>query len=90
MKIYVGNLPYAVDDDRLRAIFGAFGEPVSAAVVVDRSNGRSKGYGFVEMPHRNEAVIAIKNLNGKEILGRALRVNEARNGTRPEDADDED
>mgnify|MGYP001768333662 CR=1 FL=1 len=77
MKIYVGNLPYAVDDDRLRAIFGAFGEPVSAAVVVDRTNGRSKGYGFVEMSD-DDARKAILGLNRTQLDGRTIWVNEAR------------
>ena len=77
MKIYVGNLPYAVDDDRLRAIFGAFGEAVSAAVVVDRGNGRSKGYGFVEMSD-DDARKAILGLNRTQLDGRTIWVNEAR------------
>ncbi len=77
MKIYVGNLPYAVDDDRLRAIFGAFGEAVSAAVVVDRANGRSKGYGFVEMSD-DDARKAILGLNRTQLDGRTIWVNEAR------------
>ncbi len=77
MKIYVGNLPYAVDDDRLRAIFGAFGEAVSAAVVVDRGNGRSKGYGFVEMSD-DDARKAILGLNRSQLDGRTIWVNEAR------------
>ena len=80
MKIYVGNLPYAVDDDRLRAIFGAFGEPVSAAVVVDRGNGRSKGYGFVEMSD-DAARKAILGLNRTQLDGRTIWVNEARTKT---------
>jgi RNA recognition motif-containing protein len=77
MKIYVGNLPYTVDDDRLRVVFGAFGEPASAAVVVDRANGRSKGYGFVEMSD-DDARKAILGLNRTQLDGRTIWVNEAR------------
>lgn len=77
MKIYVGNLPYAVDDDRLREIFGAFGAPEAAAIVVDRANGRSKGYGFVEMSD-DDARKAILALNRTQLDGRTIWVNEAR------------
>jgi len=77
MKLYVGNLPYAVDDDRLREIFGAFGTPLSASVVLDRASGRSKGYGFVEMPDE-DARRAIEALNRSQLDGRTIWVNEAR------------
>ena len=77
MKLYVGNLPYAVDDVRLRTLFGAFGAPMSATVVVDRASGRSKGYGFVEMTDE-EARKAIAALNRSELDGRTIWVNEAR------------
>lgn len=77
MKLYVGNLPYAVDDDRLREIFGAFGKPLSASVVLDRASGRSKGYGFVEMPDE-DARSAIEALNRSQLDGRTIWVNEAR------------
>ncbi len=77
MKIYVGNLPYAVDEARLREIFSAFGSPASASVVVDRASGRSKGYGFVEMPD-DEARKAILALNRSQLDGRTIWVNEAR------------
>jgi len=77
MKLYVGNLPYAVDDDRLREIFGAFGTPLSASVVLDRASGRSKGYGFVEMPDE-DARRAIDALNRSQLDGRTIWVNEAR------------
>jgi RNA recognition motif-containing protein len=77
MKLYVGNLPYAVDDDRLREIFGAFGTPLSATVVLDRASGRSKGYGFVEMSEE-DARRAIEALNRSQLDGRTIWVNEAR------------
>ncbi len=77
MKLYVGNLPYSVDDDRLREIFGAFGTPLSASVVLDRASGRSKGYGFVEMPDE-DARRAIDALNRSQLDGRTIWVNEAR------------
>lgn len=76
MKIYVGNLPYEVDAPRLGEIFGAFGETASTTVVVDRTTGRSKGYGFVEMAD-DDARKAIQALDGKDLGGRLLRVNEA-------------
>ncbi len=77
MKLYVGNLPYAVDDRRLRELFGAFGAPLSATVVIDRAMGRSKGYGFVEMADE-EARKAIAALNQSLLDGRTIWVNEAR------------
>jgi RNA recognition motif-containing protein len=77
MKLYVGNLPYAVDDGRLRELFGAFGAPLSATVVIDRAMGRSKGYGFVEMADE-EARKAIAALNQSLLDGRTIWVNEAR------------
>lgn len=77
MKVYVGNLPYAVDEARLREIFAAFGSPASASIVVDRSSGRSKGYGFVEMPD-DDARKAILALNRSQLDGRTIWVNEAR------------
>ena len=78
MNIYVGNLPYAVDRDELRDIFAAYGEVAAARVVSDRETGRSKGFGFVEMPNDEEAKKAIEALNGSEIGGRKAVVNEAR------------
>ena len=78
MNIYVGNLPYAVDRDELREIFTAYGEVAAARVVSDRESGRSKGFGFVEMPNDEEAKKAIEALNGNEIGGRKAVVNEAR------------
>lgn len=83
VEIYVGNLSYDMNDAQLRKEFERFGVVKSARVITHRTNGKSKGYGFVEMPHRKEAVIAIKALDNSEILGRRLRVNEARANTRP-------
>lgn len=77
MKLYVGNLPYAVDDSRIRELFGAYGAPLSAIVVTDRATGRSKGYGFVEMSDE-DALKAIAALNRSELDGRTIWVNEAR------------
>ena len=75
-KIYVGNLSFDTDEASLRAAFAAFGEVHSAAVVTDRETGRSRGFGFVEMDD-DAAANAIRGLDGRELDGRALRVNEA-------------
>ncbi|MBR1871324.1 MAG: RNA-binding protein [Kiritimatiellae bacterium] len=84
MDIYVGNLAYATNDDGLRAAFGAFGEVTSARVVTDRMTGRSKGFGFVEMPNPDEANAAIAALNGQPLDGRPVRVNESQPKPREE------
>ncbi|MEC8561844.1 MAG: RNA-binding protein [Pseudomonadota bacterium] len=78
MNIYVGNLPFSVRDNELSELFSEYGEVKSANVIMDRSSGLSKGYGFVEMDDKNSAEEAIQYLNGKEVKGRELRVNEAR------------
>ena len=78
MNIYVGNLSYNVKDEDLRGIFGEFGEVSSARVMTDRFSGQPRGFGFVEMPAKGDAINAIQGLNGREIDGRALTVNEAR------------
>jgi RNA recognition motif-containing protein len=78
MNIYVGNLSYGMSEDELRDAFGAFGDVSSAKILVDRETGRSRGFGFVEMPNQSEAETAIAQLNGKDVGGRALRINEAR------------
>ena len=78
MNIYVGNLPYRVTDAELRQLFEAFGEVSSASVIADKFTGQSKGFGFVEMPNREQAMAAIEQNNNKDIDGRKLRVNEAR------------
>ncbi len=77
-KLYVGNLAYAVSDSDLQQMFEAHGTVQSAQVIMDRDTGRSKGFGFVEMGTDQEAQAAIQALNGKEVDGRALTVNEAR------------
>ncbi|WP_294508681.1 RNA-binding protein [uncultured Victivallis sp.] len=78
MNIYVGNLPYSIDRDELRATFAAFGEVSTARIVTDRETNRSKGFGFVEMPNDAEARQAIEALNGQDLGGRKAVVNEAR------------
>ncbi|HUF09637.1 MAG TPA: RNA-binding protein [Rhodothermales bacterium] len=78
MNIYVGNLSYNVDDRELQRLFEEHGTVSSAKVIIDRDSGRSKGFGFVEMPDGSEARDAISALNQREIDGRSLRVNEAR------------
>jgi RNA recognition motif-containing protein len=77
-KLYVGNLSYGVTDSALEQLFAAHGTVQSAQVIMDRDTGRSKGFGFVEMGSDQEAQAAIAALNGKEVEGRALTVNEAR------------
>ena len=78
MNIYVGNLSHETTEDDLRQAFEAFGQVESASVVKDRFSGESRGFGFVEMPSRTEAQAAIEEMNGKDLQGRALNVNEAR------------
>jgi len=77
-KIYVGNLSYGISDSDLQQMFEAHGTVQSAQVIMDRDTGRSKGFGFVEMGSDQEAQAAIAALNGKEMDGRTLTVNEAR------------
>ena len=78
MKIFVGNLSYNVTEDDLRQAFEDFGQVSSATVIMDEQSGRSKGFGFVEMPIQAEAQSAIEVLNGKALKGRTFTVNEAR------------
>lgn len=78
MNIYVGNLSYGMSEDELREAFSAHGEVSSVKILMDRETGRSRGFGFVEMPNQSEGETAISQLNGKEVAGRTLRVNEAR------------
>ena len=77
-KLYVGNLPYSVQDSDLQQSFGQFGSVSSAKVMMDRETGRSKGFGFVEMGSDAEAQAAISGMNGQPLGGRAIVVNEAR------------
>ena len=78
MKIYVGNLNYDTNDETLMTLFKEFGEVESAKVITDKYSGRSRGFGFVEMPESGDAQKAIEALNGREVDGRSLKVNEAR------------
>lgn len=78
LKIYVGNLSFSTTEDALRALFEEHGEVQSASVVMDRETGRPRGFGFVEMTDSGQAQAAITALNGKELDGRQLTVNEAR------------
>jgi hypothetical protein len=78
MNIYVGNLTFAITEDELRQAFEAFGKVDTATIIKDKYSGQSKGFGFVEMPSGDEARAAIEGLNGKELKGRNLNVNEAR------------
>ena len=78
MNIYVGNLSYDVSEEDLRLAFESFGKVETATIIKDKYSGESKGFGFVEMPSRDEAQSAIDGLNGKELKGRTLSVNEAR------------
>ena len=77
-KIYVGNLPWSATDASLRDAFAAFGDVQSASVVTDRETGRSRGFGFIEMEDGADADKAIRELDGRDLDGRAMRVNEAR------------
>lgn len=78
MNIYVGNLSFDCLDDDLRTAFGAHGTVDSARVISDKYTGKSRGFGFVEMPNDSEAQAAIAALNGTELKGREIKVNEAR------------
>ena len=78
MNIYVGNLSYGMSEDELREAFAAYGDVSSVKILTDRETGRSRGFGFVEMPNQSEGEAAVAQLNGKEVGGRTLRVNEAR------------
>lgn len=82
MKIYVGNLSYQVTEDELRDVFAAHGQVDSATIIKDKFSGQSKGFGFVEMANKEEAEAAISTLNGTDLQGRRINVNEAR--PRPE------
>ncbi|ROR32513.1 RNA recognition motif domain-containing protein [Inmirania thermothiophila] len=78
MNIYVGNLPYSATEDELRAAFEQYGQVDSVNIIIDRETNRSRGFAFVEMPVSSEARAAIDALNGTDMGGRSLRVNEAR------------
>jgi RNA recognition motif-containing protein len=78
MNIYVGNLAYDATDETIKQAFESFGEVTSARVIKDKYTGQSRGFGFVEMSVQSQAQTAIKSLNGKELLGKQMSVNEAR------------
>ncbi len=80
-KLYVGNLPYSVDEGQLNEIFSEEGSILSAKLIVDRDSGRSKGFGFVEFESVEDAERAIENLNGSEVSGRTITVNIAKEKT---------
>ena len=82
VEIYVGNLSYDMTETQMRKEFERYGAVKSARIIANRFNHKSKGFGFVEMPNRPEAEAAIKALHDKDILGRKLRVNEAKNKSR--------
>lgn len=77
-KVYVGNLPFNVSNDQLKEIFSQYGEISEATVISDKYSGRSKGFGFVTFANDADADKAISEMNGKEVEGRALKVNEAK------------
>jgi RNA recognition motif-containing protein len=77
-NLYVGNLSYRMTEDQLRQTFEEFGQVTSCTIIKDKMTGQSKGFGFLEMPDQSEAEAAINGLNGREIQGRKLNVNEAR------------
>jgi len=78
MKIYVGNMPYSVTEEDLKQAFEAFGQVESVTIIKDKMSGQSKGFGFVEMGSADQAQAAISGMNGKDLKGRKLNVNEAR------------
>ena len=78
MNIFVGNLVFSVTEQALRQLFESYGAVDTVNIITDRDTGRSKGFGFVEMPESQAAKAAIQGLNGKELEGRALTVNEAK------------
>ena len=78
MNIYVGNLPWEITEEDLRKAFEEFGQVASATIIKDKFTNKPRGFGFVEMPEKEEAAAAIKALNGKELKGRPMKVNEAK------------
>jgi RNA recognition motif-containing protein len=78
MNIYVGNLDYKIDENDLEGVFEEFGAVSSARVITDKINGRSKGFGFITMENHDEAINAIKELNGATLENRVMTVNEAK------------
>jgi RNA recognition motif-containing protein len=78
MKLYVGNLAFSATDSDLREVFSQFGTVTDASILIDRTSGRSRGFGFVTMSSREEGLASIEGLNGQDVGGRRLTVNEAR------------
>jgi RNA recognition motif-containing protein len=78
MNIYVGNLSYNVTTDELEKVFSEYGDVSRVTIITDRQSGQSKGFGFVEMPHQEEAEAAIQSLDGNSMNGRNIKVNQAR------------
>jgi RNA recognition motif-containing protein len=84
MNIYVGNLPFDTSEDELKSLFEQFGEVASVNIIKDQYSGKSKGFGFVEMPEQADGESAIQQLDGSELSGRNIKVNQARpRGERP-------
>ena len=78
MNIYVGNLSFEATEEDVRQAFQSFGQVASVSIIQDKFSGKSRGFGFVEMPNKAEADKAIEGMNGKDVKGRALKVNEAK------------
>jgi RNA recognition motif-containing protein len=78
MNIYVGNMSFQTTEDNLRQAFESFGQVSTVKIIMDRDSGQPKGFAFVEMPAQNEATAAIAGLNGRELNGRTLNVNQAK------------
>ena len=78
MKIYVGNLPFDMSQNEVQDAFSEFGEVAECTLIMDRDTGRPKGFGFVEMPDKGSAIKAMEALDGKEFMGRNIKVNEAK------------
>ena len=78
MNIYVGNLPFDAGEDDLRQAFAAFGQVSAVSIIKDQFTGQSRGFAFVEMPNNSEGTAAVNGLNGKELMGRPMKVSEAR------------
>ncbi|MDR0419370.1 MAG: RNA-binding protein [Prevotellaceae bacterium] len=78
MTIYVGNIAYSMKEEDMKSTFSEYGNVESSKIIIDRQTGRSKGYGFVEMPNESEANAAVEALNDREVAGRRIKVNLAR------------
>lgn len=83
INIYVGNISFKTDDDALRNLFEPYGDVDTAKVIIDRATGRSRGFGFVDMPDREAGLKAVEELDSKDFMGRIIRVNEAKSRKGP-------